>query len=86
MVDANGAYHPKQALAMAEAFAAERVCWFEEPVRRTISTACGAARPRAGRHGDGRRRIRLGCLVFPPHVAAGAVDVLQVDSHALRWL
>jgi L-alanine-DL-glutamate epimerase-like enolase superfamily enzyme len=31
-VDANGAYHTKQALRMAEEFAAERVAWFEEPV------------------------------------------------------
>src|SRR5689334_18205455 len=31
-VDANGAYTRKQALALARAFANERVTWFEEPV------------------------------------------------------
>ncbi|HEX6201166.1 MAG TPA: enolase C-terminal domain-like protein, partial [Thermoanaerobaculia bacterium] len=32
MVDANGAYTRKQALAQAEAFAGHGVTWFEEPV------------------------------------------------------
>src|SRR5581483_5665300 len=31
-VDANGAYTVKEALAQAEVFAEEGVCWFEEPV------------------------------------------------------
>src|SRR5439155_11986987 len=35
MVDANGAYHRKQALLCAHAFAEHGVTWFEEPVVRT---------------------------------------------------
>ncbi|HUJ26507.1 MAG TPA: enolase C-terminal domain-like protein [Myxococcales bacterium] len=35
MVDANGAYQRKQALAFARAFAEHGVTWFEEPVVRT---------------------------------------------------
>src|ERR1700758_3986311 len=31
-VDANGAYSPKQALALADKFAEQNVVWFEEPV------------------------------------------------------
>ena len=31
-VDANGAFTPKQALNIAEAFSEQNVCWFEEPV------------------------------------------------------
>src|SRR5205807_1105089 len=34
-IDANGAYSPKQALALAEQFADQGVSWFEEPVVRT---------------------------------------------------
>lgn len=79
-VDANGAYSIRQALQMAEAFAAYGVRWYEEP--------------RPSRDLDGlhfiRQRTPAGMQVaageygyhlsyFRKMLAAGAVDVLQAD-------
>jgi L-alanine-DL-glutamate epimerase-like enolase superfamily enzyme len=81
-VDANGAYDRKQALALAERFAAEaRVSWFEEPVSSDDLAGLRLIRDRApagieiaaGEYGydlDYFRRM----------LEAGAVDVLQLDA------
>ena len=45
-VDANGAYDRKQALAKAEAFAADGVTWFEEPVSSEDVAGLGLLRDR----------------------------------------
>ncbi|HET6628142.1 MAG TPA: enolase C-terminal domain-like protein [Woeseiaceae bacterium] len=80
-VDANGAYGRKQALAMAQAFAAEGVSWFEEPVPSDDREGLRLLRDRApagveiaaGEYGyDAGYFRRL--------LAAGAVDVLQADA------
>jgi L-alanine-DL-glutamate epimerase-like enolase superfamily enzyme len=81
MVDANGAYQRKQALAMAELFAREGVIWFEEPVSSDdlpgLRLLCERAPPgmsiAAGEYGytlDDFARL----------LQAGAVDVLQADA------
>lgn len=81
MVDANGAYERKQALAMAEAFAALGVCYFEEPVSSDDLDGLRLVRDRAppgmtiaaGEYGyDG--------WYFRRMLAAGAVDILQADA------
>jgi L-alanine-DL-glutamate epimerase-like enolase superfamily enzyme len=81
MVDANGAYDRAQAPREAERFAAHGVCWLEEPLssddldglaalRSTLPAGMDQA---AGEYGwDG--------WYFEHMLAAGAVDVLQVDS------
>ena len=79
-VDANGGYTVKQAFAMAEAFSANNVGWFEEPVSSDDLEGLRLVRHRApagmdiaaGEYGydiDYYRRI----------FAAGAVDVIQAD-------
>lgn len=81
MVDANGAYSRKQALQLAERFAAWDVTWFEEPVSSDDLEGLRLVRDRApagmavaaGEYGydlPGFRRL----------VEAGAVDVLQADA------
>jgi L-alanine-DL-glutamate epimerase-like enolase superfamily enzyme len=80
-VDANGAYGRKEALAFAEAFARERVSWFEEPVssddleglrllRDSAPTGLGIS---AGEYG-------YDPWYFRRMIEAGAVDVLQADA------
>jgi L-alanine-DL-glutamate epimerase-like enolase superfamily enzyme len=81
-VDANGAYRsPAEALAHAEAFAAARVTWLEEPLssddleglRVVRERAPAGMRVAAGEYGwDGTYFRRM--------LAAGAVDVLQADA------
>lgn len=81
MVDANGAYRRQQALAMAQAFAAERVCWFEEPVSSDDHEGLASLREgvpagmdvAAGEYG-------WDAWYFRRMLQAGAVDVLQIDS------
>lgn len=79
-VDANGAYARKQALALAESFAAHGVEWFEEPVSSDDLEGLALLRSRvpagmevaAGEYGydlDYFRRM----------LGAGAVDVQQAD-------
>jgi L-alanine-DL-glutamate epimerase-like enolase superfamily enzyme len=81
MVDANGAYARKQALAMAEALAGEEVVYFEEPVSSDDLEGLRLLRDRApagmaiaaGEYGyDG--------WYFRRMLDAGAVDILQADS------
>jgi L-alanine-DL-glutamate epimerase-like enolase superfamily enzyme len=80
-VDANGAYSPKQALALADIFAEENVTWFEEPVssdhlrdlrliRHDAPTGMDIA---AGEYG-------YDTFYFRRMLEAGAVDVLQLDA------
>lgn len=80
-VDANGAYTAKQALALAEGFAEQRVVWFEEPVSSDDLAGLQLLRRRApagmeiaaGEYGydlDYFRRM----------LTAEAVDVQQADA------
>jgi L-alanine-DL-glutamate epimerase-like enolase superfamily enzyme len=81
MVDANGAYTPREALALAEGLQEHDVVWLEEPVssddlpgmrwlRDRVSSGLAIA---AGEYGwDG--------LYFKQMLASGAVDVLQADA------
>ncbi len=81
MVDANGAYSRKQALALAETFAGEGVTWFEEPVSSDNLAGLSLLRDRspagmeiaAGEYGYDR-------VYFRRMLDAGAVDVLQADA------
>jgi L-alanine-DL-glutamate epimerase-like enolase superfamily enzyme len=80
MVDANGAYRPKEALLWAERFAQDGVRWFEEPV--TSQDHDGLAFVRA--HGPAGMAIAAGEYAWglpDAHalLAADAVDVLQAD-------
>lgn len=80
-VDANGAYSRKQALAQAERFAEQDVCWFEEPVSSDDLAGLRVLRDRAppgmeiaaGEYG-------YDLPYFRRMLAAGAVDVLQIDA------
>jgi len=81
-VDANGAYSRKQALALAEIFAAKSgVTWFEEPVssddldglRLIRDRAMAGMEIAAGEYGYDQRYFRH-------MLEAGAVDVLQGDA------
>ena len=81
-VDANGAYHPKQALQLAEIFAAEQdVRWFEEPassddleslreIRDGVPPTMEIAAGEYGYTIDYFRRM----------LESGAVDVQQADA------
>jgi L-alanine-DL-glutamate epimerase-like enolase superfamily enzyme len=80
-VDANGAFTPKQALAMADRFAELGVTWFEEPV--SSDDLEGLALVRA--NGPDGMDIAAGEYGFDPFyfrrmLQAGAVDVLQADA------
>jgi L-alanine-DL-glutamate epimerase-like enolase superfamily enzyme len=80
-VDANGAYDRKQALAQADAFAADRVSWFEEPVSSDDLDGLHLIRNRvpaemeiaAGEYG-------YDVQYFRRMIDAQAVDVLQADA------
>jgi L-alanine-DL-glutamate epimerase-like enolase superfamily enzyme len=79
-VDANGAYARKQALAMAEAFRACDVTWFEEPVSSDDLAGLRLLRDRA----PGGVEISAGeygydLPYFRRMLEAGAVDVMQAD-------
>jgi L-alanine-DL-glutamate epimerase-like enolase superfamily enzyme len=81
MVDANGAYDRKQALAMAERFARHGVVWFEEPVSSDDLEGLHLLRDRA----PAGMRISAGEYGYDPFyfrrmLDAGAVDVLQADA------
>jgi L-alanine-DL-glutamate epimerase-like enolase superfamily enzyme len=81
LVDANGAYARKQALAMAEAFAQYGVTWFEEPVSSDDLAGLRLVRDRA----PAGMEIAAGeygydLFYFRSMLAAGAVDVLQADA------
>ena len=80
-VDANGAYSRKQALAQAEIFREQGVTWFEEPVSSDDLEGLRLIRDRApagmeivaGEYG-------YDLYYFRRILAAGAVDVLQIDG------
>ena len=79
-VDANGAYTRKQAMALAETFAAHGVRWFEEPV--SSDDLCGLRLLRD--RGPAGIDIAAGeygydLPYFRNMLAAGAVDCLQAD-------
>jgi L-alanine-DL-glutamate epimerase-like enolase superfamily enzyme len=81
LVDANGAYERKQALALAEVFASERVSWFEEPVSSDDLEGLRLLRDRA----PAGMEISAGEYGYDPWyfrrmLEAGAVDVLQADA------
>ena len=79
-VDANGAYGPKQAIGLAERFAAESgVTWFEEP--RSSDDLAGLRQVRDRVSMD----VAAGEYGYTPDyfrkmLAAGAVDVIQADA------
>jgi L-alanine-DL-glutamate epimerase-like enolase superfamily enzyme len=81
MVDANGAYARKQALALADAFAEAGVIWYEEPVSSDDLEGLRLVRDRvptgmevaAGEYG-------YDDFYFRRMIEAGAVDVLQADA------
>jgi L-alanine-DL-glutamate epimerase-like enolase superfamily enzyme len=80
-VDANGGYTRKQALLMAERFAASHVSWFEEPVPSSDVAGLRLLRDRAPPGMD----ISAGEYGFEPThfrrlLESGAVDVLQADA------
>jgi L-alanine-DL-glutamate epimerase-like enolase superfamily enzyme len=81
LVDANGAYDLKQALRLAEAFAEQHVCWFEEPVpaddldglHLMVERAPACMEIAAGEYG-------YDALYFRRMLQARAVDILQADA------
>lgn len=81
MVDANGAYSRKQALAMAQAFAQSQVCWFEEPVSSDDREGLRLVRDRA----PAGMEVAAGEYGYTPDyfrvmLGARAVDALQADA------
>ena len=81
MVDANGAYDRKQALALADEFADAGVGWYEEPVSSNDLEGLRLLRDRV----PGGMEIAAGEYGWANHyfasmLEAGAVDVLQVDA------
>jgi L-alanine-DL-glutamate epimerase-like enolase superfamily enzyme len=80
-VDANGAFTPKHALAMAERIAESDVRWFEEPCSSDDTEGLRFVRERAPAAMDvaaGEYGYRS--QDFDRLLAAGAVDVLQADA------
>jgi len=80
-VDANGGYTVKQALHMAELFAAQDVAWFEEPVCSDNLKGLQFIREHAPAGMDiaaGEYGYTL--PYFEAMLDAGAVDVLQADA------
>lgn len=81
MVDANGGYARKQALALAQDFATLGVSWFEEPVSSDDLDGLRLLRDQA----PAGMEITAGeyCyddFYFRRMIEAGAVDVLQADA------
>ena len=81
-VDANGAYSRKDALALAEIFAAESgVTWFEEPVSSDDLDGLRLIRDRAPVGMDiAAGEYGYDLWYFRHMLEAGAVDVLQADA------
>ncbi|HSV12442.1 MAG TPA: enolase C-terminal domain-like protein [Hanamia sp.] len=80
-VDANGAYSAKQALELANKFAALDVTWFEEPVPASDLKGLNFIRE----HAPDKINIAAGeygynLPYFEQMLDAGAVDVLQADA------
>ncbi|WP_224982973.1 enolase C-terminal domain-like protein [Geomonas agri] len=81
MVDANGGYARKQALALATEFAAQRVTWFEEPVPHQDREGLRLVRdlaPKGMEISSGEYGFNLG--YFLDLLRGGCVDVLQADA------
>ena len=79
-VDANGAYTQKEALAQAEVFAEEGVCWFEEPVSSDDLSGLRLIRERAPAGMDiAAGEYGYDIFYFERMLSAGAVDVQQAD-------
>lgn len=79
--DANGAYSRRQALDLAETFAASGVTWYEEPVSSDDLPGLRLVRDRA----PAKMRVAAGEYGWEPSyfrrmLDAGAVDVLQADA------
>jgi L-alanine-DL-glutamate epimerase-like enolase superfamily enzyme len=80
-VDANGGYTRKQALQMAERYAACHVSWFEEPVPSSDVAGLRLLRDRAPAGMDiSAGEYGFDVLHFRRLLEAGAVDVLQADA------
>ena len=80
-VDANGGYERKQAVALAERFAADSVSWFEEPVYHGDLAGLRFVRD----HAPAGMEISVGEYGYEPRdfaamIGAGALDVLQADA------
>jgi L-alanine-DL-glutamate epimerase-like enolase superfamily enzyme len=79
MVDANGGYQTKQAVALADEVERHRVSWFEEPVSSdrladlALLRGVLAAEVAAGEYGTTPEYFRA-------MLGAGAVDCLQIDA------
>jgi L-alanine-DL-glutamate epimerase-like enolase superfamily enzyme len=81
MVDANGAYDRKQALAFAERFAESGATWFEEPVSSDDLEGLRLLRDRAPSGMDiAAGEYGFDLLYFRRMLEFGAVDVLQPDA------
>jgi L-alanine-DL-glutamate epimerase-like enolase superfamily enzyme len=79
--DANGAYTRKQAIAMADEFAACGVSWFEEPVSSDDLEGLHLLRDRAAPGVDiAAGEYGYDTFYFRRMLDAGAVDVLQADA------
>jgi L-alanine-DL-glutamate epimerase-like enolase superfamily enzyme len=79
MVDANNGYDRKQALAMAERFAAYGVTWFEEPIAAADLDGLRLLRDRAPA-GMSIAGGEYGYELADFDLLLGAVDVLQADA------
>jgi L-alanine-DL-glutamate epimerase-like enolase superfamily enzyme len=80
-VDANGAFHPKQALEFAQRFSDLGVSWFEEPVSSDDVDGLALIRTQ----GPAGMDIAAGeygydAIYFNRMLQAGAVDILQADA------
>ena len=79
MVDANGAYSRKQALAQAERFGEYGVVYFEEPVSSDDLEGLRLLRDRAGM-AIAAGEYGYDAIYFRRMLEAGAVDILQADA------
>jgi len=80
-VDANGACHPREAIALTRIFADEGVSWFEEPVSSDDLDGMRFVRERL----PDRMRLAAGEYAYRSYdflafARAGAVDVMQADA------